>query len=127
MPATDQLLRFEEEHLQRFSAASFDFNPLHLSDAYARRTPFGERVVYGILGCMAGLARLIPPLGKAPAGVSIDFKSPLTLGVKYALTAKYDASGNVKASLLDGTSLATRMQLTFRDGSPGQVELPETG
>src|SRR5438105_1637865 len=119
MPASQEFLQFEEQHLQLFSAASLDFNPLHLSEAYAHRTPFGERVVYGILGCMASLARLSPPPGKTPASVSIDFKSPLTLGVQYAVNANIDA-GNMKVSLMDGTSLALRMQLTFSDGCPAQ-------
>ena len=47
---------FDRADLDLFGAASGDFNPLHLSDGYARRTPYGERVVPGVLGAMAALA-----------------------------------------------------------------------
>jgi acyl dehydratase len=42
-------IRFTPEDLELFSRASHDRNPLHLSDEYARRTPYGGRVVFGVL------------------------------------------------------------------------------
>lgn len=42
-PVTDDMIR-------RFAELSGDKNPLHLDDAFAARTPFGERIAHGLLG-----------------------------------------------------------------------------
>jgi acyl dehydratase len=41
-------VRFTADDVDMFAQASHDFNPLHLSDIHARKTPYGERVVFGI-------------------------------------------------------------------------------
>ena len=51
-------IRFERADLDLFSAASHDRNPLHLCDQYARRTAYGEPVVFGIFGALAALGCL---------------------------------------------------------------------
>jgi NAD(P)-dependent dehydrogenase (short-subunit alcohol dehydrogenase family)/acyl dehydratase len=57
-PADARQLRFEEDDIRLFSAASGDRNPLHLNPAFARRTPFGRCIVPGslvslaLLGCL---------------------------------------------------------------------------
>jgi acyl dehydratase/YHS domain-containing protein len=38
-----------EEHIQRFAEITGDSNALHLSDAFARRTRFGQRIAHGAL------------------------------------------------------------------------------
>ena len=46
-------ITFTQADVELFSALSHDHNPLHVDSNYARRTPFGECVVYGILGVLA--------------------------------------------------------------------------
>ncbi|MGC3974615.1 MAG: MaoC/PaaZ C-terminal domain-containing protein [Nitrospira sp.] len=43
-------VRFTKQDLARFSGASRDRNPLHISEDYARTTPYAEPVVFGVLG-----------------------------------------------------------------------------
>ena len=43
------VIRFSERDINEFCRASGDRNPLHGSALYARKTPFGEPVVYGAL------------------------------------------------------------------------------
>jgi len=51
-------LVFSEEDLLEFAEASGDRNPMHLDDGFARRTPFGGRIVYGSLLALAALGCL---------------------------------------------------------------------
>jgi len=120
-------IRFTEEHLRGFTAASMDTSPLHTSESYARKTPFGERLVYGSLAVAACLGRLSLPAGKAPSGIRVEYKGPIVLGVDYSLQVIEEEAGTVRVLLMDGTVPAVRIRLFLRDGSPRMVELPETG
>jgi NAD(P)-dependent dehydrogenase (short-subunit alcohol dehydrogenase family) len=120
-------IRFREEHLHKFRDASWDVNPLHLSEAYAWKTPFGERVVYGVLGLTACLGQIKPPAGRVPSAVRIDFKAALALNVDYTLQVKWEPSGHLRASLMDGSAAAMRIHLQFRDGAPELADLPDSG
>jgi NAD(P)-dependent dehydrogenase (short-subunit alcohol dehydrogenase family) len=120
-------IRFQEEHVHRFRDASLDFNPLHLSDAYARKTPFGEPVVYGVLGFLACLGQIRLPEGKVPSGVRIDFKSAPVVNLDYTIEANWESADRLKATLMDGSATAMRFHLQFREGTPALADLPETG
>ncbi len=110
-------LRITEEHLLLFGAASLDFNPLHRSEAYARTTSFGERLVYGVLGVLASLARVEPPAGKVIARIRVDFRGPLLLGIDYAI--RIEPRGDVVvADLMDGQTILIRTRFWFADGVP---------
>lgn len=119
-------LRFLEEHLRRFSAASLDFNPLHLSESYARTSAFGERVVYGMLGFAACLGKIALPPGKVPGSVEIDFNGPQFLDVDYQLETKQNDS-IIQATLMDGSTAVMEFRLALKDGAAEVAELPEAG
>lgn len=74
---------FTSDDMRLFSAASYDNNPLHMSADYARRTPFGEPVVFGILGTLAALGCLSPLPGQTLTQVTVDFRNPLFVGISY--------------------------------------------
>ena len=38
-----------EAEVMQFAELSGDFNPLHVDDAYAKKTPFGQRIAHGML------------------------------------------------------------------------------
>src|SRR5215470_19780522 len=46
---------FEESELEFFEQASFDRNPLHRDDSYARKSQFGQKVVYGMYAALFSL------------------------------------------------------------------------
>src|SRR5262249_8054765 len=79
------IIRITDEDVERFSLASLDFNPLHCSDDYARKTSFGQRVAHGMLGFLASLRGLTVPVSTAPSRITIDCKSALLLNVDYEL------------------------------------------
>ena len=74
---------FQEEDLSLFAAASGDMNPLHLDKEYARKTVYGEVVVYGILGVLTCLAEAcnqdIPVIDE----LKVAFLKPIYCGRKY--------------------------------------------
>jgi NAD(P)-dependent dehydrogenase (short-subunit alcohol dehydrogenase family) len=118
-------IRFTADDLERFSAASLDRNPLHWSEDYARKTPFGQRVVHGMLGFTACLRGLTLPPGTTPSRVSLDFKSALLLGVDYQLRVVSESSTALKAVLTDGSAVVMRIGLEYRNAAPQLTELPE--
>jgi acyl dehydratase len=113
----DAPVRFAAADLARFSAASHDVNPLHLSESYARRTAFGERVVFGVLGALAALARLAPRPGRALAKLSVEFAGPLFAGVDYAVDLDESSPDRAKVKLRDGRRVVLRLTARFRDGA----------
>ena len=77
-------LRFETGDLDLFSQASHDRNPLHLSETYARKTPFGERVVFGVLGALCCLAERDTFQDCALSSIDVHFVEPIFVGTDYA-------------------------------------------
>jgi NAD(P)-dependent dehydrogenase (short-subunit alcohol dehydrogenase family)/acyl dehydratase len=98
-------ISFTEQDLTVFSEASGDRNPLHLSQDYARRTTYGQPVVFGCLGAMACLGRIRLPTGWRASSLGAEFLRPMFVGVNYRVeTAEKD--GRWEARLFDGSTLA---------------------
>jgi NAD(P)-dependent dehydrogenase (short-subunit alcohol dehydrogenase family)/acyl dehydratase len=110
-------VRFDAADLSLFAAASHDVNPLHLSAAYARRTAFGERVVFGVLGALAALGRLSPQPGRSLAKLSVEFAGPMFEGVGYAVEVDESSPLRAKVKLRDGRRVVLRLTARFRDGA----------
>jgi NAD(P)-dependent dehydrogenase (short-subunit alcohol dehydrogenase family) len=117
---TGVTVRFSQADLMLFADASHDYNPLHLSAAYGRRTPFGQQVVYGILGALACLAALPARAGQRLASLSLDLDRPVFLDVDYQL----DVNG-ASVRLMDGSTQLIKADFEFRDGSPLSANLSE--
>jgi acyl dehydratase len=74
---------FGEEDLRRFIEITGDLNPLHVDDAYAAGTPFGRRILHGmltasILSTMVGM--LLPGTGAIYRSQTIRFLLPVYIG-----------------------------------------------
>src|ERR1700730_14244325 len=106
-------VKFDRADLDLFGATSHDCNPLHLSDAYARRTPYGERVVYGILGAISALAIGSDRPKFALSSVNITFRHPLFAGVDYRVEADEPAAEACRIRIFDGQRLMMNAALAF--------------
>lgn len=68
-------LVFDGDLVHLFARASGDANPLHTEQEYARATPFGEPVVFGVLAGLAVLARM--PVAARIGRVRMSFREPV--------------------------------------------------
>jgi NAD(P)-dependent dehydrogenase (short-subunit alcohol dehydrogenase family)/acyl dehydratase len=117
------LITFTERDLAVFSEASGDRNPLHLSQEYARRTPYGQPVVFGCLGAMACLGHIRLPAGWSATSLEAEFLRPMFLGVTYRVETS-EKEGKWKARLFDG-SLPTVSVTVTAELSHGKEPLEE--
>lgn len=100
---------FSRDDLERFAVASHDRNPLHLSAAYARRSAFGEPVVFGVLAALAAMnPEVSAELAKQSVEkISILFRRPLLAGVGYQATTLRKGRDRLNVSIEEaGTALA---------------------
>lgn len=72
-----------EKDVFSFADISGDYNPLHVDEAYARKSRFGHRVVHGIL--MAGIISTVlgvdlPGVGTVFVELQIRFLKPVLIG-----------------------------------------------
>lgn len=114
-------LRFSPEDLQAFAAASRDLNPLHLSEEHARRSPFGERVVYGVLAGLKCLGRLSTREGWTLAGLSLEFPSAVFQGIPYEIEVDDAAPDRAKIRLRDGRRVVLRLSARFRNDASASL------
>jgi NAD(P)-dependent dehydrogenase (short-subunit alcohol dehydrogenase family) len=115
MPQPKAVVRFSPQDLDLFRDASGDRNPIHCSSAYASRTVYGERLVYGALGA-------ISCLGHADLGPDVrieklvaDFQRPMFCGVDYAVQRIEDPRLCIR--LMDG-GLPVVTVTVWKDSSP---------
>jgi acyl dehydratase len=71
---------FTEDDLRRFIEITGDVNPLHVDDEFAERTPFGRRVLHGMLtasifSTMVGM--LLPGKGAIYRSQTLKFLLPV--------------------------------------------------
>jgi NAD(P)-dependent dehydrogenase (short-subunit alcohol dehydrogenase family)/acyl dehydratase len=105
-------IRFTDQDLLLFSAASGDKNPLHLSREYAARTSYGQQVVFGAFGAVAALGKVSPEESSRVLAMQIDFLRPMFLGVDYRVRVTPQQNG-LLARLFDGTSTVVAVALTL--------------
>jgi NAD(P)-dependent dehydrogenase (short-subunit alcohol dehydrogenase family)/acyl dehydratase len=111
---------FSKDDLTLFSKASGDRNPLHLSEEYARGTPYGEPVVFGCLGALACLGHVLLPAGEL-ATLHGEFLRPMFPGVHYRVEST-KKEGNWVARLLDGSLPVVSLTITPGSQTEGDAE-----
>jgi hypothetical protein len=109
-------VRFTTQDLELFSAASHDRNPLHISEEYARTTPYGEPVVFGILGALAALGHLPDRHGMVLADVSLEFRNPMNVGVNYRIEEGETSGQQSVVKIYDAERLMMKAVFTFLPG-----------
>lgn len=74
---------FTDEDVRLFARLSGDDNSVHLDDEYAAKTPFGRRIVHGMLTASLISAVLgcdFPGVGTIYLGQEVKFKAPVFIG-----------------------------------------------
>lgn len=72
-----------ESDVYLFAGVTGDFNPLHVDEEYAKRTPFGSRVAHGPLTlslCAGLLGTELPGLGTIAISNYVEYKAPVYIG-----------------------------------------------
>lgn len=83
--------RFSSEDVVQFSEVSEDNNPIHLDDAAAAASIFGQRVVHGMLvGSLfsALIGTKLPGKGSIYLGQDLRFKAPVMLDDEITATVE---------------------------------------
>ena len=78
---TSHVKTINESDIARFAEVSGDFNPIHMSEEYARKTFFGGRIAHGVIA----IALLSTAIAKLPGLVillshSSRFLKPVRIG-----------------------------------------------
>jgi enoyl-CoA hydratase len=83
--------RFSSEDVVQFAEVSEDNNPIHLDDAAAAASIFGQRVVHGMLvGSLfsALIGTKLPGEGAIYLGQNLSFKAPVMIGDEITATVE---------------------------------------
>jgi NAD(P)-dependent dehydrogenase (short-subunit alcohol dehydrogenase family) len=117
-------IRFTPETLALFSSASHDRNPLHLSEEYARRTPYGGRVVFGVLDALTAISEAPDRAATTLASIELEFFDTALLGIDYALqVTEHGPDCTVRVS--DGHRPVLEAVLSFRAGATPAFDAPQ--
>lgn len=79
-----------EEDITKFADVSGDYNPLHMDEDYASKTPFGQRIAHGALTAsyISGiLGNNLPGPGAIFTGLSMRFRRPVYIGSEVTVRA----------------------------------------
>jgi len=115
-------VKFSLDDLDLFSQASHDKNPLHLSEDYARKTPFAKRVVFGILGGLYGLAHLRDRPNLQLKKITFEFASPLFTDLEYSLEITEHYPSKALIRIYDGRRLMSKATAYFEIGQATKVK-----
>jgi hypothetical protein len=88
IPGASAQLRFTQRDLIAFSAKSHDANPIHLDAGYARRTPYGQPVVFGALAVLRCLEHLARISDRHAFWLEVAFSHPLFVDADYELLVR---------------------------------------
>lgn len=80
-----------EKDIELFAEVSGDRNPLHMDDAFASQTPFGQRIAHGALTAsyISGiLGNDLPGPGSIFVGLSMRFRRPVFIGSEVRVRAE---------------------------------------
>lgn len=74
-----------------FAEVSQDYNPIHVDEAYASKTVFGQRIVHGMLVASmisALIANHLPGLGSIYLSQTLNFTNPVYIGDEITATVE---------------------------------------
>jgi len=106
-------MRFERSDLELFKTASGDRNPLHGDEGYARRTPYGEPVVFGVLAALACLGTSRVESHRRCSSVVCHFRNPLFAATEYSVERTVDTDEAFAARIVDGRRALLDVEASF--------------
>ncbi len=109
------VIQFSYDDMQLFEDASHDKSPIHVSAEYARRTPFGERVVWGVFSTLAAIGRLPERTGQTLESAAIEFRNPMFANCQYQVTASETSPSQCRAKIFEGTRLMLSATFKFKE------------
>lgn len=116
-------LRFTTRDMELFAAASGDRSPLHTDPAFARRTSFGECIVYGGLVSIGMLGLLPPEVAARVRWVRSVFPAPVIPGALATARARRRRDTSEWEIRLTGRGkVLARVIASMSDEAPGQVD-----
>jgi len=115
---------FGEENVKAFAAFSRDFNPLHLDSAYAARTQFGQRIVYGVQVLLAGIEAILGEPCQL-SRIQSRFVSPVPLGEAVEVLVRSQSDTRVQLSYSCKGRIATNAAVWLRPDSFAYVPDPD--
>lgn len=80
-----------EHDVYTFAGVSGDFNPVHVNEEFAKKTPFKGRIAHGMLGASfisTVLGTLLPGIGTIYLGQELRFTRPIRIGDTVTATAE---------------------------------------
>ncbi|WP_293678461.1 MaoC family dehydratase [uncultured Phenylobacterium sp.] len=72
-----------EQRVGEFAAASDDFNPVHMDEAFASKTAYRGRIAHGLLSASFGSAvvgTILPGAGAIYLSQTLNFHKPVRIG-----------------------------------------------
>ena len=118
---------FGPDDLAMFSEASHDRSLLHVSEEFARRTPYGETLVFGILGAFAILGSLRDRPDQQLASVLLIYRAPLYKSVHYTVDATQDSTDRARAVITDQGKVMMSASFIFRAATEPLPEFEGNG
>ncbi len=118
----EKMLRVNHNDIEDFTEFSHDRNPLHIDPDYARKTPFGDCVVYGILGILKILNQILAKeekLGIFLESIQYKFHSPIRENQAYKLIKV--AANEESWQLFNDEQLLVELKLKYVPSSLGEV------
>jgi NAD(P)-dependent dehydrogenase (short-subunit alcohol dehydrogenase family) len=110
-------LRCSLEDLDFFSAASHDCTPLHMSATYARATPYGERILFGVSSGLICLGQLQQRTGYVLTRAVLEFRRAMFVGIDYAVEVFDSNPEHAIVKVYDGPQVVLVVTATFQPGS----------
>jgi len=91
-----------------------------LSDEYARRTPYGGRVVFGVLDGLTALGLIPDRAGRVLSSIEFEFFDTALLGIDYSVDVRENDETEIAVQVMDGRRPVLEALLAFRQGSAGK-------
>ncbi|GHV93175.1 hypothetical protein AGMMS50268_36780 [Spirochaetia bacterium] len=108
---------FTVDDIDIFAKVSHDRSPLHCNNEYARKTPYGEPVVHGILGVFACLGKFVELDNNVfITAMEVKFFAPLFCNVCYTLSVKTVRNSEAEMIITDGETKILKIKVVYKGG-----------